>query len=178
MNGHQKLGRIAPAIACLLLGCAPGIPTEALQINPQTLAQREASSRSYDTGNEGEILSASVQVLQDLGFTIDRTAADAGLVTASKQRDATEGGQVAAAVAMAVLFGVYMPVDDNQLIRASIVTRPIEESKKTYVRVAFQRIVTNTQGQTSKIESLNDPELYASFFRNLEQAIYLEGEKV
>lgn len=79
---------------------------------------------------------------------------------------------------MAVLFGVYMPVDDNQLIRASIVTRPIEESKKTYVRVAFQRIVTNTQGQTSKIESLNDPELYASFFRNLEQAIYLEGEKV
>lgn len=93
MNGHQKLGRIAPAIACLLLGCAPGIPTEALQINPQTLAQREASSRSYDTGNEGEILSASVQVLQDLGFTIDRTAADAGLVTASKQRDATEGGR-------------------------------------------------------------------------------------
>ena len=59
MTGHPKLGRFAPAIACLLLACTPGIPPEALQINPQTLAQREASSRSYDTGNEGEILSAS-----------------------------------------------------------------------------------------------------------------------
>ena len=162
----------------LLCGCTPSIPPEALQFNPQTLAQRESASRYYETDEETEILSASVQVLQDLGFSIDRTVADTGLVTASKTRDATEGGQVAAAVAMAVLFGVYMPVDDDQVIRASIVTRPVDSSKRTFVRVAFQRIVTDTQGNVSKIERLDESELYNSFFRNLEQAIFLEGERI
>lgn len=172
----QKL--LISVLGLLLFGCTPSIPPEALQFNPQTLAHREIASRYYQTDEETEILSASVQVLQDLGFSIDRTVADTGLVTASKTRDATDGGQVAAAVAMAVLFGVYMPVDDDQVIRASIVTRPFNESNRTFVRVAFQRIVTDTQGNVSKIERLSEPELYSSFYRNLEQAIFLEGERI
>ena len=173
-----KRNCLALLFGVIISSCSSGIPPEALEFTPQTLTQREAASRYYATLAEGETLSASVQVLQDLGFTIDRTAADAGLVTASKQRDATEGGQVVAAIAMAVLFGVYMPVDDNQVIRASIVTRPVEDKGRMYVRVAFQRIVTDTQGKRSKIERLDDPELYSSFFRQLEQAMFLEAEKI
>lgn len=178
MQSNRKLPFVVLLVGLVTSSCAPGIPPEALELTPQTLVQREVASRYYATRAEGNILSASIQVLQDLGFSIDRTAADAGLITASKKRDATEGGQIAAAVAMAVLFGVYMPVDDNQVIRASIVTRPLEDMTRTHVRVAFQRIVTDTQGNQSKIEKLDDPELYSSFFHNLEQAIFLEAEKI
>lgn len=168
----------AVALTTSLAGCAQGIPPEALALTPQSFEQRQISSRSYEEVAEAEVLSAAIQVLQDLGFTIDRTAVDAGLVTASKERDATESGQMAAAVAMAVLFGVYMPIDDNQLIRASIVTRPTAEVQTVNVRVAFQRIVTDTQGKTSKIEGLRDPQLYGDFYHNLDQSLFLEAEKV
>jgi hypothetical protein len=38
---------------------------------------------------------AATQTLQDLDFTITEFASDAGVFTASKQRDAEEAGQVA-----------------------------------------------------------------------------------
>jgi hypothetical protein len=97
---------------------------------------------------------------------------------ASKDRDATEAGQVAAAIAVAVLTGAYMPTDKNQKIRASLVTKPVGDEKSTNVRVTFQRTIWNTQGNVTRIEGLKDPELYQEFFNKLSQSVFLQANEI
>lgn len=163
-------------IAILASGCTPRIPKQALELDPQSLAKRQKQTRRFDTRDEEAILSASAALLQDLGFNLDEASPELGLLLASKDRSAVEAGQIAAAVAVALLTGVSTPTDNNQKLRASVVTRPIgDEQESIAVRVTFQRIVWNTQGQVSRRESLDDPKAYQEFFEKLSKAVFLEA---
>ncbi len=163
----------------VLAGCEQTIPKEALQLTEKSLDQRQAQTRRFDTADEAELLSASAAVLQDLGFNLDESETRLGLVVASKERDATEAGQVIGAILLAALTGVPMPIDKVQKIRASLVTRPFDESGEgTAVRITFQRIVLNSNRQISKTEALTDPELYQRFFEKLSKAVFLEAHEI
>ena len=166
-------------IALLAQGCEATIPKEALQLSPESLKQRQLQTRRFDTKDEANILSASAQVLQDLGFNLDESETKLGVIVASKDRDAREAGQIAGAVVMLILFGVAMPVDINQKIRVSLVTKPVGENEESMaVRVTFQRIVWNDQKQISKLETLDDPKLYQEFFERLSKAVFLEAHEI
>lgn len=164
-------------IALGVSACATSIPQEALELRKESLQLRQLQTRRFDTSNEKALLSASAAVLQDLGFNIDESETHLGVIVGSKDRSARDGGQIAGAVAMAVLFGANMPIDDKQKIRASIVTRPIGK-KSTNVRVTFQRIVWNNQGQVSKTESVEDEEIYRQFFDKLSKSIFLNANQI
>lgn len=112
-------------VSFLLCGCATKIPKEALQLTPESLKNRQLQTRRFDT-DEKTLLSASAAVLQDLGFNIDESETDLGVIVCSKQRDATSGGQIAGAIFLAILTGVVTPIDKEQFIRVSLVTHPIE----------------------------------------------------
>ena len=163
-----------------LCGCASTIPKEALQLSPESLKLRQLQTKRFDT-DEKTLLKSSVSLLQDLGFNIEETTSELGLITCSKQRDATSGSQIAGAVVLALLTGVATHVDKEQLIRASVVTRPIDtddphKSKpQTAVRVTFQRVVTNTQGQVTRRECIIDEQIYKEFFDKLSKALFLEA---
>lgn len=159
-----------------LWGCSSTIPKSALEMNPQTLEYRQLQTRRYDTRDESRLLSASASLLQDLGFSIENSETKVGLIAASKDRDATDAGQVVGAVLVAALFGVATPVDDHQKIRASVVTQPFGTGFT--VRVTFQRAVWNTNGQLSRLEKLDDPELYTEFFDKLSKSIFLEAHEI
>ena len=163
----------------VLAGCEQTIPKEALQLTEKSLDQRQTQTRRFDTADEAELLSASAAVLQDLGFNLDESETRLGLVVASKERDATEAGQVIGAILLAALTGVPMPIDKVQKIRASLVTRPFDESGEgTAVRITFQRIVWNSNRQISKTEALTDPEFYQRFFEKLSKAVFLEAHEI
>ena len=68
-------------IAAMLAGCAGQIPPEALQFQPDTLANRQMQSRKYDIKSEKELLSASSNVLQDMGFNLDESNMPLGAVS-------------------------------------------------------------------------------------------------
>jgi hypothetical protein len=110
-----------------LCGCAnhTKVATEALTLAPESMQMRQLQTRRFDTSDEPAMLSASAAVLQDLGFTIDESNHELGVLVCSKQRDATNAGQVAAAIVVAALGGGAMPVDSAQTIRVSLVTRPV-----------------------------------------------------
>lgn len=166
-------------IALLGQGCEATIPKEALQLSPESLEKRQLQTRRFDTWDEAKILSACAQVLQDLGFNLDESESKLGVVVASKDRDAREAGQIAAAVVIAILLGAPMPVDSTQKIRASLVTKPVGENEESMaVRVTFQRIVWNNQNQVSKLETLDDPKLYQEFFERLSKAVFLEAHEI
>ena len=167
----------------LFASCAPTIPKKALQLSKENLKDRQLQTRRFDT-DEKTLLSASAAVLQDLGFNINESETDLGVIVCSKQREAESAGQVVGAVLVALLTGAVMPVDKEQLIRASLVTRPahIDETDKskcqTAVRITFQRIVSNTQGQTTRREGINEAEIYQEFFDKLAQSLFLEAHEI
>lgn len=190
-------------ICAMLGGCAGQIPPEALQFQTDTLANRQMQSRKYDIKTEKELLSASSNVLQDMGFNLDESNMPLGVIVASKSRDATEGGQIAGAILLGVLFGAAaVNYDKTQKIRASLVTKPasikepihvtvatkagkqikfdqpVDAANGYIVRVTFQRMVWNQRGIMTKIEAVNDPEIYQEFYEKLSKSIFLQAQNV
>jgi len=169
---------MAGLCATLLVACNQTIPPEALQLSATSLQDRQMQSRRFGTKDEEKLQRASAQVLQDLGFQIDESETRLGVIVASKSRDATETGQIVGSIVVAIVFGVHMPTDKHQKIRASLVTRPVDNGSDVAVRITFQRLVWNTQNNLSKIEGINDPKVYQEFFEKLSQSVFLTAQDV
>lgn len=175
----KKLFLLGVIAALIVSGCTPTIPKEALELSPQSLEMRQLQTRYFDTADEQSILVSSAGLLQDIGFNIDESETKLGFILGTKDRDAKDAGQIAGSIVMGVLLGVYMPTDDHQRMRASVVTHPYgEKEERMAVRVTFQRIVWNTQGQVSKRECIVDPEIYQEFFSKLSKAVFLEANEI
>jgi len=161
----------------LLTGCQT-IPKDALSLSPESLVQRQVQTKKYETGDEAKVLAACAGLLQDLGFNLDESETRLGVISASKMRSAVSAGQITAAILLALL-GAPMPTDKEQKMRASVITRPVgEHGEYMAVRVTFQRIVWNTQGQITTSESLADPKIYQEFFDKLSKSIFLEAQAI
>lgn len=147
------------------------------------LELRALQTRRFSSEDETALLNAGLQTLQDLGYTISESAADAGVLVGSKQRDAKESGQIAGQVALTVvlaLFGSYrQPVwDENQTINATLVATPIEGSKQTEMRISFDRHLYNNNGHLWRAELILDEKIYQEFFDKLAQGAFLEAQKI
>lgn len=181
---HSKLLGIL-LLLLILVGCQPHIPKGLLRPSAQAVQSRQLQSRRYDTSKEDQIVIASAGVLQDLEFNLDESEPKLGVVVASKESDASTTGQYAMATLATILGGLagsatsnaFDDIDDVQRIQASVVTQPVE-SNKVIVRVTFQRIIWNKKGNISRMETLNEPELYQGFFEKLSKAIFLEAHKI
>jgi hypothetical protein len=165
------------AFSASVFGCQT-IPKDAFKLNESALSARQLQTRFYETNNELELLIAGAGALQDMGFNIDETEKDLGLITASKSVDATDGFQVAGAVLIALLGGGATPIDKEQKIRVSFVTGKSVQNDKYRSRVTFQRIVWNTRNQISRVETLSTPELYTEFFDKISKAVFLEAQDI
>ena len=178
-------------MALIVAGCGSSLPKHLLRLTPDTLQNRVLQTRKYEGISEADLLSASTGVIQDLGFIIDESEINLGLIVGSKLRDAPPDAtqrvvQVLGTIAaiMAALAGDenadIPPVDDYQKLWASIVIRPTSEDndKTHYVRVTFQRIVWDTEGEIDRMQSLDEPEMYQKFFDLLSKSVFLEGQKI
>lgn len=135
---RKKLSALLVISLMLLTGCQPGIPKSALQLQPESLATRQAQTRRFETANYETMLGSAAAVLQDLGFTLEEAEFDLGVLVGSKQRDATSGGQIAGAIFLAALTGAVMYVDSDQEIRVSMVMRQLESPN--YKKAKTQKI--------------------------------------
>jgi hypothetical protein len=166
-------------MVCLLMSlsaCAPKIPKEALMLKPESMQNRQMQTRRFATTDEGHLLNASTALLQDMGFTLEEANAPLGVLVASKMRDATSAGNVTLAVVATLLTRQPVSYDKEQKMRAAVVTKLLPNGKEMSVRVTFQRIVFNTQGQVTTAEAIIEPEAYQEFFvtvrpRHIEQLI-------
>jgi hypothetical protein len=181
--------RILPPTIVILLGLMTGCqttqPVEGFQLSQAALAERQLQTRRFEHIGETELLRASAAVLQDIGFNLDESEADLGLIVASKKRSAMNKTNARLAKMLDIFVDIELAVDDEQLIRASLVTWPAmdaldesDQSEWMYVRVTFQRIVWNTKNRISRQEALDAPELYQQFFDRLSKSIFLEAHEI
>lgn len=177
---------VAALPLAVLVGCANTMvarETDALTLTAQSPGDRERELRRFDTPDGALLLSAAASVLQDFGFTLDETNAAAGLLVASKHRDAVEGRQVAGQLVLALLVaaagGHPDPAWDKlQKIRVSIVTRSSQDHRAIVARVLFQRVIWNTKNQITRLETIQDPIIYQAFFEKLSKATFLTAHEV
>jgi hypothetical protein len=176
MGTSHRIGSVLLAILILLTGCAAVTLDKDLNLTPEMLAQRQVQTRRFETTDEQKILRTCSALLQDTGFNIDESETRLGILTASKERDATDAVQWATYLAISVLLGVPIPPDKDQVMKAFVTTRPVgTEGKQVAVRVVFERIVSDTDNRITKIEALNDPKMYQYFFEKLSKALFLEA---
>ncbi|MCD8503724.1 MAG: hypothetical protein LRY56_00615 [Burkholderiaceae bacterium] len=115
---------LALPLPLLATGCVAPMPPDAFQVSEDMLGQRQRQSRRFNGISEQDILVASSNVLQDMGFNLENSEVSLGVMTANKQRDATNAGEVVGAVFLALMFGVMAPVSKSQSIRVSLVVQP------------------------------------------------------
>ena len=144
-------------LAILGNGCnlpsSPEAQTSALTLNSTSLSRRQAQTRRYETRDSATLMSASVGVLQDLGYTIDESSVGTGLINASKSRPGT-------------------------VFRASLVVRPTADRASLTARVSFQAIGLDAQNQPTRAETIDTSQVYHQFFDKLSQSIFLEGQEI
>jgi len=168
--------------ALFLAGCVT-VPPNSFVVTPELLQQRQLETRRYDGIKEADLITASANVLQDLGFNLENSETKLGVLTASKQRDATNGGEVAAAIIVALLGGGAMAISKDQTIRVALVVRPVNDSNgkamsdSHFVRVTFQRLVRRTDNSTIA-QTLREPELYQDFYERVSKSVFLEAQKI
>ncbi|HXK21714.1 MAG TPA: hypothetical protein VMS55_03455 [Myxococcota bacterium] len=182
----------------LALGCVH-TPAEAFfQLTPESAQHRAAETRQFETSGEDELLSASAAVLQDLGFQVVESVREVGFLRAVKERSAREYGPeiwrgiVLAISSLGLISGqnslIWMPVDLQQQIDASLVSRPIDaEGSRHEVRILFYRVVWKSDGSSGntyippgeqRMETIRDPRIYQLFFAKLSKAVFLEAHKI
>lgn len=184
MKPRRQSLAMAMGALCLatLAGCA-SIPDDALALSPDSLERRQLQTRRIDGIDEKKLLAAAAGVLQDLGFNIDESETRLGVIVASKDRSALTGTQIAGAI-VAAMFGIATPIDKTQNIRVSLVTRPAVSSDGVplgdshLLRITIQRIVRDVNGQISRIESIEEPNVYQAFFDRLSKSIFLEVQGI
>ena len=166
-------------LGSVLTACQTTMPVEALKLPPQSLQDRQIQTRRFDGIEEADLLSACAAVLQDLGFNLDESEASLGVIVASKQRSARDPARATLAKLLDWIVDIEVEVDNEQQIRASLVTWPVSGSSQSFlVRVTFQRIVWNTENEVSKRQALNEPVLHQQFFERLSKSVFLEAHSI
>ncbi|HQR42778.1 MAG TPA: hypothetical protein PLX97_08840 [Gemmatales bacterium] len=182
-------------LASQLSGCVEHTQPDALfQLVPESAAHRAMQTRLFETKDERELLSASAAVLQDLGFQVEESVREVGLLRAAKERSAREHGQdlgrffiwlFSTPLVFLQQPPLLIPVDLHQKIAATLVARPLnEESTRQEIRIVFYRVVWKGEGMSGRqqiapgdqrMEMVRDPGLYQQFFAKLSKAVFLEA---
>ena len=183
----KKYPFLLPTVLCFLIlsACIESqvIEPSHFRLMSDSLAKRQLQTRIFDT-DESAVLSAGMAMLQDIGFLVDESEVQLGLIVASKERTAIRPAEVAAQVSLTLLAllagSSYDPVwDETQIMRTSLVVMPARGEKSgTAIRITFQRIVYTNKGSISKSEALGTPEIYREFFDKLSKALFLEAQEI
>lgn len=120
----KLIGVLGLSLILVLTGCVPQVPPDAFNVSEEMMKSRQIESRKFTGISEEEVLVASSNVLQDMGYNLENTEVQLGVLTANKQRDATNAGEIAAAIILGALFRAPMAVSKDQTIRASLVVKP------------------------------------------------------
>ncbi len=167
----------------LLTGCATGIPEDALRLPESTLDIRSIQTRTLAAPSENDILVATIAVLQDMEFNVDRIEKRLGVITASKVSDADSATEQTGLVFLDVLCALgggggcdaQSMAADDQHITLTLVVLPSLSREDTYTaRITLQRVVYDKMDRIKVLERIDDPLIYQQIFINLQKSLFIQ----
>lgn len=181
-------------LSAICAACSPKKPQNSFfQLSADSAKHRALQTRRIETSKQEELFSAAAAVLQDLGFQIEESAMETGILRAVKERSAREYGQEFAQVFVAVLSILgrnftIIPVDLHQQIAATLFMSPATASSTEFnVRIVFYRKTWKGEGQSGnqaipagqqRMEMIYQAEIYRQFFAQLSKSVFLEIHQI
>jgi len=170
-------------VACLGACATPSIPESALRLPESTLDIRSIQTRTMQASSEAVILSATIAVLQDMEFNIDRIEKPLGVITASKVKDADSNSEKTSLIFLDVLCvmgggggcDATSTASDEQRITLTMVVLPRQAHAGEYsVRITIQRVVLDKMDRVKVLERIDDADTYQTIFDNLRKSLFLQ----
>lgn len=171
-------------IACLG-GCATTItiPEAALRLPESTLDIRSIQTRTLEASSEINILTATIAVLQDMEFNIDRIEKPLGVITASKVTDADSKSQKTGLFFLDMLCTLggggdcdasSTAKDDQHITLTMVVLPSLARDGEYSVRITIQRVIYDKMDRILVLERIDDAEIYQTIFDNLRKSLFLQ----
>lgn len=169
-------------------GCAtPAIPEAALRLPESALEVRSIQTRTLEAPSEIDILTATIAVMQDMEFNIERIEKPLGVITASKVTDADSDSEKTGLFILDMLCAVsggggcdaMSTAQDDQHITLTMVVLPsLARTDEYTARITIQRVVYDKMDRVLVVERIEDAETYQQIFDNLRKSLFIQvGEK-
>jgi hypothetical protein len=178
------MGRIVSSLLLIALlgGCAASIPEPALRLPESTLEVRSIQTRTLAAPSEIDILTATIAVLQDMEFNIERIEKPLGVITASKITDADSASEKTGLVFLDILCALggggcdaMSTAQDDQHITLTMVVLPSLASDDEYtVRITIQRVIYDKMDRIKVLERIDDAATYQQIFDNLQKSLFIQ----
>ena len=152
-------------------------------------AEFEGSARAiladwvFEAPSETAILTATIAVLQDMEFNVDRIEKPLGVITASKVSDADDAGEKRGLFFLDLLCAagggndcnnMSTAKDEQHILLTMVVLPSLERSGEFSVRVTMQRVIFDKEDRVKILERITTPEIYQEVLDNLRQALFIE----
>jgi hypothetical protein len=154
-----------------------------LRLPESSLDVRAIQTRRLEATSETAILTATIAVLQDMEFNIDRIEKPLGVITASKLSDADSKVQKTGLFFLDMLCVVSgggsckasSTARDDQTITLTMVVLPSLVQKDEYsVRITIQRVIHDKVERIKVLERIEDAETYQDIFDNLRKSLFIQ----
>ena len=161
------------AVALLAEGCASA-SSQRVPVAP--IGVREVQTRSFDGVNPLAAMKAAIDMLQDGGFTIERTDSALGLVVGRRAmvRRPSAGLRALKYVGAGLTYGLIglIPLNKTDELEASVNITAIEDDS-VRVRIALQRRTLDKNGRLQKTETLTEGDPYRDLFELLGRSLFV-----
>jgi len=187
-------GCVVFVVMLFVSGCnTMATPESFFELSPTANKEKALQTRYFETSNYHELVSASAAVLQDLGFQVEESEPEVGLLRAVKERSSREWGQeigrvFVAMIGMVGMKVVFIPVDLQQQIVATLTVFPVDNNPNRFgARIIFDRKIWKGEGSTGsasippgqqRLEIINEPLIYQEFFSKLSKSVFLEAHQI
>lgn len=162
--------RASAVLALLLLTACATTPVD-LKPDERVAERRAIQSRGFKVPERLDLLGAGVNALRDLGFTVDEIDAEAGLVSATTERDISEVRNAVLQIGILLLTGATVPMPEREQLSLSLV---VLDARVVYV--SCERRVWNDDGSPLMSGRVEQPEFYARLFDAMATTLFLEEE--
>lgn len=184
MNSFWKRVAVAAVVLTTVAACVTRVPEQALSWSSQTPAERQLTTRWFETGNEGQVVRAATDVLRSAGYRIlKESEEELGLLVAAKETDPTfweksrDYGKVMAILLLTFGGASGNPVvQKSQEVRVSVLVRS-DLQQTTYLQAIFQRLVWDSHYR-GQVTILSEPELYRMFFGKVSNVLSLKAHEL
>ena len=165
-SGRRRFGEgFSLLVVAILGGCATTIPEAALRLPESTLDLRSMQTRTLEASSENDILAATIAVLQDMEFNIERIEKPLGVITASKVTDADSASEKTGLFFLDMLCALgggggcdaMSTAQDDQHITLTMVVLPsLSRSSEYKARITIQRVIYDKMDRIKVLERIDD----------------------